>query len=100
MDIFPYAGKSAEPGMLANVPRLVTAHYAHRPDPAARRNGWPSEGETKPAVECGSPRSQPRQGLMPTADGPNAGEQLIHQLEINHESSPVKSYVNLFQSDN
>ncbi len=30
----PLAGKPAPPGMLANVPRLVTAYYAERPDPA------------------------------------------------------------------
>jgi phosphoglucomutase len=34
MSISPYAGKPAEPWMLANLPRLVTAYYAHRPDPA------------------------------------------------------------------
>ncbi len=34
MSISPYAGKPAEPGMLANIPRLVTAYYALRPDPA------------------------------------------------------------------
>ena len=30
----PLAGKLAEPSMLVNVPRLVTAYYAERPDPA------------------------------------------------------------------
>jgi phosphoglucomutase len=34
MDISPYAGKPADPGMLINVPRLVTAYYVNRPDPA------------------------------------------------------------------
>jgi phosphoglucomutase len=34
MSISPYAGKPAEPWMLANIPRLVTAYYALRPDPA------------------------------------------------------------------
>ena len=34
MSISPYAGKPAEPEMLINVPRLVTAYYACRPDPA------------------------------------------------------------------
>ena len=34
MSISPYAGKPAEPGMLTNIPRLVTAYYANRPDPA------------------------------------------------------------------
>ena len=34
MSISPYAGKPAEPEMLTNIPRLVTAYYAYRPDPA------------------------------------------------------------------
>ncbi|MEW6386673.1 MAG: phosphoglucomutase (alpha-D-glucose-1,6-bisphosphate-dependent) [Thermodesulfobacteriota bacterium] len=33
MSISPYAGKPAEPWMLTDIPRLVTAYYAHRPDP-------------------------------------------------------------------
>jgi phosphoglucomutase len=35
MSISPYAGKPAEPGMLTNIPRLVTAYYVNRPDPGA-----------------------------------------------------------------
>ena len=34
MTISPYAGKPAEPWMLTNIPRLVTAYYANRPDPS------------------------------------------------------------------
>ncbi len=34
MSISPYAGKPADPGMLINIPRLVTAYYVNRPDPA------------------------------------------------------------------
>ena len=34
MGISPFAGKPAEPSMLVNVPRLVTAYYTERPDPA------------------------------------------------------------------
>jgi phosphoglucomutase len=34
MSISPAAGKPAEPGMLENIPRLVTAYYTNRPDPA------------------------------------------------------------------
>jgi len=34
MSISPYAGKPAEPWMLTNIPRLVTAYYVNRPDPA------------------------------------------------------------------
>jgi phosphoglucomutase len=34
MSISSYAGKPAEPRMLTNIPRLVTAYYVNRPDPA------------------------------------------------------------------
>jgi phosphoglucomutase len=34
MKVSPFAGKPAEPAMLVNVPRLVTAYYAETPDPA------------------------------------------------------------------
>ena len=34
MNISPLAGKPAPPSMLVNVPRLVTAYYSDRPDPA------------------------------------------------------------------
>ncbi|HEY1756391.1 MAG TPA: phosphoglucomutase (alpha-D-glucose-1,6-bisphosphate-dependent) [Bryobacteraceae bacterium] len=34
MTISPLAGKPAEPGMLVNVPRLVTAYYTETPDPS------------------------------------------------------------------
>ena len=34
MKISPYAGKPPEPGMLTDIPRLVTAYYVDRPDPA------------------------------------------------------------------
>ena len=33
MKVSPCAGKPAEPSMLVNVPRLVTAYYVDRPDP-------------------------------------------------------------------
>ncbi|MEJ2721230.1 MAG: phosphoglucomutase [bacterium] len=33
MELSPYAGKPAEPRMLTNIPRLITAYYANRPDP-------------------------------------------------------------------
>jgi phosphoglucomutase len=35
MKISPLAGKLAQPAMLVNVPRLVTAYYSNIPDPAA-----------------------------------------------------------------
>src|SRR5438105_15190027 len=34
MAISPFAGKPAEPSLLINVPRLVTAYYTGRPDPS------------------------------------------------------------------
>ncbi len=34
MNISPLAGKPAEPGMLVNVPRLITAYYTEIPDPS------------------------------------------------------------------
>jgi phosphoglucomutase len=34
MTVSPRAGKPAEPGTLVNVPRLITAYYTIRPDPA------------------------------------------------------------------
>ena len=34
MSISAYAGKSAEPWMWTNIPRLVTAYYVNCPDPA------------------------------------------------------------------
>ena len=41
-EVNPLAGKIAEPSMLVNVPRLVTAYFAGKPDPACRRNAWRS----------------------------------------------------------
>jgi phosphoglucomutase len=34
MSLSAWAGRPAEPSMLVNVPRLMTAYYAYRPDPA------------------------------------------------------------------
>jgi phosphoglucomutase len=36
MNVSPLAGKPAEPSMLVNIPRLITAYYAERPDPTVR----------------------------------------------------------------
>ena len=33
MPIHPLAGTPAQPSMLVNIPRLVTAYYTERPDP-------------------------------------------------------------------
>ena len=37
MKVSPFAGKPAEPSMLVDVPRLVTAYYTEAPDPAVPR---------------------------------------------------------------
>jgi hypothetical protein len=34
MEVSPYAGKLAEPAMLVNVPKLVTAYFTEVPDPS------------------------------------------------------------------
>ncbi len=46
MNVNPLAGKPADPSMLVNVPRLVTAYYAERPDPsiAAQRVAFGTSG--------------------------------------------------------
>ncbi len=36
MSVDPRAGKPADPSMLSNIPRLMTAYYTRRPDPADR----------------------------------------------------------------
>lgn len=34
MKVNPHAGKLAEPAMLVNVPKLITAYYTEVPDPS------------------------------------------------------------------
>ena len=34
MKLSPFAGKPAEPSMLVNVPKLITAYYTEVPDPS------------------------------------------------------------------
>ena len=53
MSISPYAGKVAEPGMLTNIPRLVTAYYVNRPDPAvpAQRVAFGTSGHRGSSLE-------------------------------------------------
>ncbi len=53
MSISPYAGKPAEPGMLTNIPRLVTAYYVNRPDPAvpAQRVAFGTSGHRGSSLE-------------------------------------------------
>ncbi len=45
-NINPLAGKPADPSMLANIPRLVTAYFAGKPDPtvAAQRVAFGTSG--------------------------------------------------------
>src|SRR5437660_3810502 len=51
-NINPRAGKLAEPSMLANIPRLVTAYFAGRPDPAiaAQRVSFGTSGHRGSAL--------------------------------------------------
>jgi phosphoglucomutase len=51
-DINPLAGKPAEPSMLANIPRLVTAYFAGKPDPtvAAQRVAFGTSGHRGSAL--------------------------------------------------
>ncbi len=53
MSISPYAGKPAEPEMLINIPRLVTAYYVNRPDPAvpAQRVAFGTSGHRGSSVD-------------------------------------------------
>jgi phosphoglucomutase len=39
MSMSPYAGKPAEPWMLTNIPRLITAYYSNQPDPSVPEQG-------------------------------------------------------------
>src|ERR1700694_2196693 len=36
MNVSPRAGKPAEPSMLVDIPKLITAYYVERPDPTVR----------------------------------------------------------------
>src|SRR4029453_3713291 len=53
MPISPLAGKPADPSLLINVPRLVTAYYTRRPDPAvpAQRVAFGTSGHRGSALE-------------------------------------------------
>ncbi len=54
MNISPLAGKPAEPAMLVNVPRLVTAYYVEHPDPAipAQRVAFGTSGHRGSAFDA------------------------------------------------
>src|ERR1700723_1080184 len=53
MKLHPLAGKSAPPSMLINVPRLITAYYSERPDPAiaSQRVAFGTSGHRGSAFE-------------------------------------------------
>ena len=42
MTVSPKAGQPVDSSMLVNVPRLVTAYYTERPDPASPNSAWRS----------------------------------------------------------
>jgi phosphoglucomutase len=54
MPIHPLAGKPVEPSMLVNIPRLVTAYYTERPDPALpeQRVAFGTSGHRGSAFAC------------------------------------------------
>jgi phosphoglucomutase len=53
MKVSPLAGKSPEPGMLVNVPKLITAYYADVPDPSipAQRVAFGTSGHRGSALQ-------------------------------------------------
>jgi phosphoglucomutase len=53
MTISPLAGKPAEPGILVNVPKLITAYYAETPDPGvpAQRVAFGTSGHRGSSFE-------------------------------------------------
>src|SRR5580698_1553138 len=54
MPISPLAGQPADPAKLVNIPRLVTAYYSDRPDPAvpAQRVVFGTSGHRGSAFDC------------------------------------------------
>jgi phosphoglucomutase len=54
MPVHPLAGKPVEPSMLVNIPRLVTAYYAERPDPTVpeQRVAFGTSGHRGSAFGC------------------------------------------------
>jgi phosphoglucomutase len=53
MEVSPYAGKPAEPAMLVNVPKLITAYYTEVPDPSvlAQRVAFGTSGHRGSAFD-------------------------------------------------
>jgi phosphoglucomutase len=53
-DIHPLAGQPAPPSMLANIPRLVTAYFAEKPDPKipSQRVAFGTSGHRGSSLNC------------------------------------------------
>ncbi len=53
MKVSPFAGKPPEPGMLVNVPKLITAYYTDVPDPSipAQRVAFGTSGQRGSALQ-------------------------------------------------
>lgn len=53
MKVSPFAGKPPEPGMLVNVPKLITAYYTEAPDPStpAQRVAFGTSGHRGSALQ-------------------------------------------------
>src|SRR5262245_51687795 len=53
--VSPLAGKTADPSMLVNIPRLVTAYYAEHPDPSIpeQRVSFGTSGHRGSSLTCG-----------------------------------------------
>ena len=53
--VSPFAGKPADPSLLVNIPRLVSAYYSERPDPSRReqRVSFGTSGHRGSAFTCG-----------------------------------------------
>src|SRR5688572_8440192 len=53
MKVSPWAGKSPAPGMLVNVPKLITAYYTDVPDPSipAQRVAFGTSGHRGSALQ-------------------------------------------------
>ena len=57
MNVSPFAGKPAEPGMLVNVPRLITAYYTEISDSSVpeQRVSFGTSGHRGSAFENAAP---------------------------------------------
>ena len=74
MNVSPKAGQPVDSSMLVNVPRLVTAYYSLRPDPAVAAEAVSMIVIAKaPRRIDGSPRGLPGMG-SDTGSASNAGQ--------------------------